>query len=93
MNMLPWVALNIKRKEMSEHSDGLDKEHIECDMCGIGCGIEYNETDTDNHSPGYCPFCGHELFPELDMEEDFGMQTQEHAEFGTGGVEWIDEDE
>ena len=75
---------------MNENNDTVEKESIACEVCGAICEIEYQEDETDGHAPGYCPFCGHEIYSELSTDE-FGMKTSEHAEFG-GGVEWMDED-
>lgn len=81
---------NDKRKKMDEENDVMEKDPMSCEVCGAVCEIEYHEDDTDGHSPGYCPFCGHEIYEELATDE-FGIEASEHAEFG-GGVEWMDED-
>ena len=76
---------------MNQDDETVEKDSLSCEVCGAVCEVQYQEDDTDGHSPGYCPFCGHEMYDELSTD-DFGMEASERAEFG-GGVEWIDEDQ
>ena len=72
--------------------DGRITKSYDCHTCGSIYKVSYDDDEVDigySSIPEYCPFCGtkHE-----DIDEELGMDFDDHAAFGKG-VEHMDEDD